>query len=122
MKSETVLVLGASDKPDRYSYKAAVYLQKNGHKPILLGNKQGKVLDMSIRTQLPTPYPEIDTITLYLNPERQKQYYDLIFALNPKRIIMNPGTENEELTYLAQQKSIHVEHACTLVMLSIGNF
>ncbi len=122
MKSETVLVLGASDNPERYSYKAAVSLQKNGHKPILLGNKQGKVLDMNILTELPVPYPHIDTITLYLNSERQKAYYDLIFSLNPKRIIMNPGTENEELTEMAEQKFIQVEHACTLVMLSIGNF
>ena len=122
MKSETVLVLGASYNPERYSYKAAVSLQKNGHKPILLGNKQGKVLDMNILTELPVPYPHIDTITLYLNSERQKAYYDLIFSLNPKRIIMNPGTENEELTEMAEQKFIQVEHACTLVMLSIGNF
>jgi hypothetical protein len=122
MKSETVLVLGASDKPDRYSYKAAVNLQKNGHKPILLGNKRGKILDMPILTELPVPYPQIDTITLYLNPERQKEYYDLIFALNPKRIIMNPGTENDELAHLAEKQSIQVEEACTLVMLSIGNF
>jgi predicted CoA-binding protein len=122
MKSETVLVLGASDNPDRYSYKAAVQLQRNGHKPILLGNRQGKVLDMNILTELSLPYPHIDSITLYLNPERQKAYYDLIFALNPKRIIMNPGTENEELAEMAEQKSIQVEQACTLVMLSIGNF
>jgi len=122
MKSETVLVLGASDKPDRYSYKAAVNLQRNGHKPILLGNKRGKILDMPILTELPVPYPQIDTITLYLNPERQKEYYDLIFALNPKRIIMNPGTENDELAHLAEKQSIQVEEACTLVMLSIGNF
>lgn len=122
MKCETVLVLGASDKPDRYSYKAAISLQKNGHKPILIGNKQGKILDMPILTELPLPYPHIDTITLYLNPQRQKQYYNLIFALHPKRIIMNPGTENEELIALAQQKSILVQEACTLVMLSIGNF
>ncbi|MDW8346412.1 MAG: CoA-binding protein [Bacteroidia bacterium] len=122
MKSETVLVLGASNKPDRYSYKAAIALRRNGHIPILLGNRAGKVLDMDILTKLPDNCPKIDTITLYLNPERQKAYYDLILSLKPKRIIMNPGTENEELALLAQQNGIEVLEACTLVMLSIGNF
>ncbi|MCS7077399.1 MAG: CoA-binding protein [Bacteroidia bacterium] len=122
MKTQTVLVLGSSDKPERYSYKAAIQLQKYGHNPILLGNKQGKVGDMNILTTLPLPYPKIDTITLYLNPERQKSYYNLILDLQPKRIIMNPGTENEELATLASQKGIEIIEGCTLAMLSIGNF
>lgn len=122
MKSENVLVIGASEKTDRYSYRAAIMLKQYGHKPILLGNKKGKVLDLDIVTELSQPFPTIDTITLYVNPTHQKQYYSLILELSPKRIIMNPGTENEELFALAAQKGIEVEEACTLVLLSIGAF
>ena len=65
---------------------------------------------------------EIDTITLYLNPERQKEYYDYILGLQPKRIIFNPGTENFELVRLAKEQGIETEFACTLVMLSVGQY
>jgi predicted CoA-binding protein len=65
---------------------------------------------------------DIDTITLYLGPERQREYYDYILSLKPKRIIFNPGTENDELAALAETNGIETVEACTLVMLSIGNY
>jgi len=69
------------------------------------------------------PLPEgIDTVTLYLGPERQREYYDYILSLKPKRIIFNPGTENDELAALAEANGIETVEACTLVMLSIGNY
>jgi len=70
-------------------------------------------------------HPEIsgvDTVTLYLNPDHQRDYYDYIFSLKPQRLIFNPGTENPELMRMAREKGVEVEEACTLVMLSIGDY
>ena len=64
----------------------------------------------------------VDTVTLYLNPKRQVELYDYILGLKPKRIIFNPGTENIELVELAAAQGIETEIACTLVMLSVGNY
>ena len=67
-------------------------------------------------------YEDVDTVTLYLNPDNQKPYYDYILSLKPKRIIFNPGTENRELVKMAREQGIDTENACTLVMLSVGNY
>ena len=115
------LVLGASSNPDRYSYKATVQLRKKGHEVLPLGIKKGDIVGIQIVNDTPQ-YKDVDTVTLYLNPENQKPYYDYIFSLKPKRIIFNPGTENFELIRLSKSKGIETEIACTLVMLSIGNY
>ncbi len=118
--SQKVLVLGASENPLRYSNKAIVKLKENNYKVFAFGNRPGKVMGIEISTEFPNI--QMDTLTLYLNSKNQKQYYSNIISLNPKRIIFNPGAENEELSILARQKGIKVMNACTLVMLSIGNF
>jgi predicted CoA-binding protein len=64
----------------------------------------------------------VDTVTLYLGPDRQPEYYDYILSLKPKRIIFNPGTENPELVQLAKEQGIETVEGCTLVMLSIGAY
>ena len=115
------IVLGASSNPTRYSYLATKKLKENSIEVIPIGVKEGTIEGISIVTDTPQ-YEDIDTVTLYLNPELQKQYYDYIFSLNPKRIIFNPGTENFELLKLAKEKGIETEIGCTLVMLSIGNY
>jgi predicted CoA-binding protein len=79
------------------------------------------VFDVEVDTEK-KPFDNVDTVTLYLNPKNQQQYYDYILSLNPKRIIFNPGTENDELASLARQKGIKTTEGCTLVMLSTGQY
>lgn len=120
MKKKT-LVLGASDNPQRYSFLAINSLRKKGHDVIGIGRHKGVVADVDIQTEK-IPVEEIDTVTLYLNPAHQKAYYDYILSLKPNRIIFNPGTENEELNQLAVQNNIQPVEACTLVLLSTGQY
>jgi len=113
------LVLGASTKPERYAYIAVARLKENGHQVYLFGNKTGEVLGEPIYNKWPVGLP-VDTITVYLNPKHQAAYFKEILALKPRRIIMNPGSENIALKKLAESKGIKVEYACTLVLLSTG--
>lgn len=115
------IVLGATPNPDRYAYRATSRLKAHGHEVIPMGIREGEIEGIKIENATPQ-YDGIDTVTLYLNPELQKPYYDYIFSLKPKRIIFNPGTENFELIRLAKEKGIETELGCTLVMLSIGNY
>ncbi len=115
------VVLGASDNPERYSYLAVQNLTKQNHKVVAIGRKAGMVDGVAIITNHPAE-KEVDTVTLYLNPNAQKEYYDYIFSLNPKRIIFNPGTENDELENLAKEKRIQALEACTLVLLRSGQY
>ncbi|MGH2647564.1 MAG: CoA-binding protein [Ginsengibacter sp.] len=121
MANKKTLVLGASSNPSRYSYLALNKLQSKGHDVIAIGRRPGKVGTVEIETEKKQA-DDVDTVTLYLNPANQKQYYDYIFSLHPKRIIFNPGAENEELAALAQQKGIQPQEACTLVLLSTGQY
>ncbi len=115
------LILGASDNPARYSYLALKKLRAHRHPVVAIGKKKGIVGEVPIGVEQ-TPHDGIDTVTLYLNPSNQVPYYDYILALNPKRIIFNPGTENDQLMQAAEDKGIEVVAGCTLVMLSIGNY
>lgn len=115
------LVLGASDNPARYSFLAINRLLANDHPVVAIGRKPAKVQGVTIDDSQ-IPYDNIDTVTLYLNPTRQKAYYDYIISLHPKRIIFNPGAENEELASLAREKGIQPMEACTLVLLSTGQY
>ena len=115
------LLLGASDNPDRYAYKATKRLLDHGHEVVLVGHRDRKVLGQDI--QLGTPeVMDIDTVTLYLHPLRQEAYHNYIINLSPKRIIYNPGTENPILMKMAKDHGIINEVACTLVMLSVGTY
>ncbi len=115
------LVLGASDNPSRYSYICINKLRAYQHPVVAVGRKEGAVAGIDIQKGLPEE-EDIDTITLYLNPTNQLPYYDYILGLQPKRIIFNPGTENDELYELAKKKGIKPVEACTLVMLSTGQY
>lgn len=119
--SKKTLVLGASDNSSRYSYLAIQRLRSKGHDVIGIGKHTGTVEDVTIETTK-QPIEELDTVTLYLNPLHQKEYYDYILSLKPKRIIFNPGAENEELKQLALQNNIQPMEACTLVLLSTGQY
>jgi hypothetical protein len=120
MQKKTV-VLGASQNEDRYSNMAVKKLVANNHPVTAISNKEGIINNIKIIKENPSII-DVDTVTLYLNPENQKPYYDYILSLNPKRIIFNPGTENEELEKLAAQKGIKTMEACTLVLLSTNQY
>ncbi len=119
--SKKTLVLGASANPSRYSYLAINFLTARGHEIVAIGKRPGKVGNVEIITDQ-KDLENIDTVTLYLNAGNQKQYYNYIFSLHPKRIIFNPGAENPELSSMASEKGILSQEACTLVLLSTGQY
>jgi predicted CoA-binding protein len=121
MKNKKTLVLGASIKPDRYSYKAITSLVDKGHTVIAIGQNAGEVAGVTIRTKN-IPLASINTVTLYLNPARQREYYNYIIETQPKRVIFNPGTENPEFYQLLKANGIKVEVACTLVLLATSQY
>jgi predicted CoA-binding protein len=120
-QEKKTIVLGASANPSRYSFLAINRLRSKGHPVVAVGRKPGVVADVEIITAK-QPVEGVDTVTLYLNPQNQKEYYDYILSLRPKRIIFNPGTENEELYKLADKNGIDYQEACTLVMLGTGQY
>src|SRR6476659_2690241 len=119
-KKKTV-VLGASENPSRYSYLAIQSLRAHQHPVVAVGRKVGQVADVPISKDHNLE-SEVDTITLYLNPKNQVEYYDYILNLKPKRIIFNPGTENDHLIAKAKENNIETIIGCTLVMLSTGQY
>lgn len=115
------MVIGASQNPGRYSNMAVRKLAAHQHPVVAIGRRPGNIGQIEIQKGHPDQQ-DIDTVTLYLNPSNQKEYYDYILSLNPNRIIFNPGTENDELYHLAKTKGIKTMEACTLVMLSTGQY
>jgi len=115
------LVLGASDNPSRYSFLAVNRLRSYGHPVVAIGKKNAMVADVPIEKEK-KHWDNVDTVTLYLNPSHQQQYYDYILSLKPKRIIFNPGAENDELSDLAIKNGIIPVEECTLVMLSTNQY
>ncbi len=115
------LVLGASLKANRYSNYVINRLVDNQHEVLAIGLRSGEVAGVEIQTEL-EDINGIDTVTLYLNPLRQKPYYDYIVDLNPRRVIFNPGTENPEFYQLLRKANIEVDVACTLVLLSTNQY
>jgi uncharacterized protein len=121
LQTKKTLVLGASDNPERYSNMAIMRLRGKGHPVVAIGHRLARTGDVDIETEK-KPFADVDTVTLYLNPMRQAAYYDYIISLHPKRIIFNPGAENPELSALAKANGIQPLAACTLVLLSTGQY
>lgn len=115
------LVLGASENPARYSNLAVQRLRAHGHPVVALGRKPGHIGDVPILVTYPGD-EDIDTITLYLNEHNQQPYHSFILSLHPKRIIFNPGAENDTLAAMAEAEGIETLEACTLVLLSTGQY
>jgi len=115
------LVLGASLNEERYSNQAIRMLREYGHPVEAHGLRAGKVADVEFQTEL-KQYPDINTVSLYLNPQRQEAFYEYIIELKPKRVIFNPGTENPELYKQLIRHNIGYEEACTLVLLRTNQF
>jgi hypothetical protein len=115
------VVIGASPNQSRYSYKAVQLLNHYEHEVIPIGIREGMIEDQKILTGKPM-IDHVHTVSLYIGIEKQNDYYDYIFSLHPKRIIFNPGTENDDFAKRADSKGIETITDCTLVMLNSGRF
>ncbi|GEQ85775.1 CoA-binding protein [Patiriisocius marinistellae] len=120
MKKKT-LVIGASLKENRYSNIAINRLTMYKHPVVAIGLRKGEVAGVEIETEK-VPFKDIDTVTLYLNPQRQEEYYNYILSLKPERVIFNPGTENPAFYSLLSENNIESEVACTLVLLGTNQY
>jgi uncharacterized protein len=112
------VIIGASPNPSRYAYLAADMLMEYQHEIVPVGIKKGELFGhqiLDIRKK--PPIDHVDTVTLYIGPQHQPEWYDYILSLKPNRIIFNPGTENEEFETLAEQNGVEALEACTLVLL-----
>lgn len=119
--SYKTLVVGASEKPERYANRAIRSLRSHGHPVVALANRPGRVEDVDFLTGQPA-LSGIDTITLYLGQKAQEPMVDYLLSLKPRRIIFNPGAENPTLRQRAEGQGIQTEEACTLVLLATGQF
>lgn len=119
--SKKTLVLGASANPSRYSYLAVNRLREHEHPVVAIGKKTSLVADVAVQSEV-APIPDLDTVTLYLNPDNQKNYYDYILSQHPRRVIFNPGAENPEFEKILNDNGIQTMEACTLVLLGTGQF
>jgi predicted CoA-binding protein len=115
------VVIGASNDKERYAYKATISLQMHQHEVIPVGINPGDINGINISTDK-TIISNIDTVTMYVNPKHQSYWYDYVMALNPKRVIFNPGAENAEFEKQLKQNNIEVLEACTLVLLATGQY
>lgn len=117
------VIVGATTNPSRYAYLAAEMLTEYGHPIVPIGIKKGNISGAEILNIRERPsIEEVDTITLYIGPDHQPEYYDYLIGLKPKRIIFNPGTENSKFEQLAENQGIEALEACTLVLLRTNQF
>jgi predicted CoA-binding protein len=117
----SIVVLGASPNPKRTSYLAAKVLIQKGYNVYAYGSKTGKIDQLSINDKLPNPVSKsIDAITIFLSPQKQKDYYEYILDTKPKSIIFNPGSENPELEKLAKKNNINIVSCCTIALTAVG--
>ncbi len=121
-KVETVAVLGASPKPHRYSHRAMQMLERHGHHAVPINPAFDEILGEKCYPTISDAPKPIDTVTMYLGKRRSDPLIHEIVAAKPRRIIMNPGAENDDLAEIARDAGIEVVEACTLVMLQVGNF
>lgn len=121
MEERTTLVLGASEKPERYANMAVRSLRRHGHPVVAVGLREGRIDDVPIVKELPADRA-IGTVTLYLGAQNQAVWEDRVLALRPERIIFNPGAENPAFAARAREAGIRTEEACTLVLLSTGQY
>jgi predicted CoA-binding protein len=115
------LILGATTNRERYAYKAAHKLTNAGHPIIPVGIKKGIVFGKQIVNDW-QEFEGIDTVTLYIGPERQNDYYQKIISIKPKRVLFNPGTENPYFQSMLTKSGIYFEEACTLILLSLDKY
>ncbi len=115
------VVLGASPNHSRYSNKAVRSLLKRDHEVVPVGTKSGEIKELEIKTGKPD-IPDVETVLLYLPPNRQSEYYDYVIGLKPRRVIFNPGTHNQEFIDLIKENGIEAVEDCALIMLNTGDY
>ena len=120
--TETVAIIGATDKADRYANKAMHALRKHGHEVVLVNPFKQEIEGQECLESVADYDGKVDTVTLYVNPTRFQDHIDSILAIQPKRVIMNPGTEDDAHQRTLEEAGIEVVRACTLVLLSTGQF
>lgn len=117
------VIIGATPNPSRYAFIAAGMLMEYGHEIVPVGIKKGELFGKPILNMREQPHiSDVDTITLYIGPDHQPEWYNYLIGLKPRRIIFNPGTENREFEQLAIRNGIEPIEACTLVMLRTGQY
>lgn len=121
MNNKRTLIIGASENPIRYSNLAIQTLRKHQHEVVALSKRSGSVSGVTFQTEFPSQ-ENIHTVTLYIGPKHQQEYYQSLINLKPERVIFNPGTENYELEILLEKNGIETIQACTLVMLNTGQY
>lgn len=119
---QTVVILGASEKPDRYANKAFHLLKEYGHAPVPVSPRLKELEGMHVFSSLSEVANPVDTLTMYVGKEKSSQLKNEILALKPKRVIFNPGSENPDLKKALEQSGIEVVEGCTLVMLRSHQF
>ncbi len=123
LTNKRTLVVGVSQNTSRYAYAATEMLQEHKVPFVPIGIKEGEVFGEEILNLREKPsLSGVHTITLYINPEHQKEWEDYLISLKPKRLIFNPGAENSDFAEKAKKENIKVHNACTMVMLSTGQF
>lgn len=120
-KGDKTLVLGASENTERYSNMAVRSLVAHGEPVVAIGNRAGEVEGVPILTGTPS-IEGVSTVTLYLSSKNQQPLYGYILSLHPERVIFNPGTENPDFESMLKESGVEVIEACTLVMLSTGQY
>ncbi len=121
--SKKTVIIGATTNPSRYAYLAAGMLTEYNYPIVPVGIKQGEVYGEKILPIYNRPIiQDVDTVTLYIGPQHQPEHYDYILSLKPKRVIFNPGTENDEFEKLLEASGVEALQACTLVMLRSGQY
>ena len=116
-------VIGASPNTTRYAFIASKMLHDYNHEVVPIGIKKGQILGMDILNIREKPEIEgIHTVTLYIGPVHQPEWYEYLLSLKPNRIIFNPGTENSKFAELAEAQGIEATYACTLVLLRLGSY
>jgi uncharacterized protein len=119
--SKNTLVLGASANPERYSFLAINRLREHDHPVFAIGKRPALVADVQVQVKT-SEIPDLDTVSIYLNKDNQKNYYEYILSQHPRRVIFNPGAENPEFEMTLADKGIKVMEACTLVLLATGQY
>ena len=122
MQNQTIVVLGASNKPHRYANKAIRMLQEYGYHVVPVHPKLENIEGLVVKHKLENIQQPVDTLALYLGPERSKNLIESIIELNPVRVIFNPGTESELLELELYNNDITFVKDCTLLMLEHGRF
>lgn len=115
------LVIGASQNPERYSNMVIERLLQKGFEVEALGREPVEIYGVTVQTGK-VDFDDIDTVSLYLNKENQKEFYDYIISLNPRRVIFNPGTENPDFYDLLMKNNIEVDLACSMVLLASDQY